>query len=178
MRVCCVQQVQRSHRNMGSWGMIEAKRLLGICHRQLELEQRSIVEQLEPSSIVEQLVVGSIGSIVVEGLLADRSIGSIVVGERPDKVERSSGWQLVLCYGERRYHRWGSWGTCVGQLQRGIELLTVLMHKPQLSLKPPNARNKITLITCNFLIVIRCCNPNCIIHYGQSSSTTYQSEHF
>lgn len=73
---------------MDSWGMIEVKLLLGICHHLLGLVRHSIVVERVVGKVVRSivvvlvaivgLVVGSIGSIVVEVL----ELG---------KVERSSG---------------------------------------------------------------------------------------
>lgn len=74
---------------------------------QLGKAERSIVVELAGGSIVGELVVGSIGSIEVEALV----LGTAV---------RSTGCGLVLGRGGRRYHRWGSWGTCWGQHLLGI----------------------------------------------------------
>lgn len=87
---------------MGSWGTIEGRLRLGICHRQLG---RGLVATAEVLAAIAGEPVRSTGSIV-EQLAEGRSIGSIEEQLEPG-IAGSSGWLVPGC-AELRCHRWGS----------------------------------------------------------------------
>lgn len=117
-------QLRRSRRSKGSWGMTEARHLLGICHHRMKLGLgRSIVGLVLAIVVLAAIVVEVLAATVVEVLVA---IGSI--GELGPDIVGSSGWLEPGCGGQR-YRKWGS----CGHTKNGQQLTPQKPHVQMLS---------------------------------------------